>query len=174
MKIFTLFLSSLLAGLFVIIPPTSAQQQRNCGQFEAEERIRNENSELYQRILHDNKELEDFTQKYAAQESNNRGIVYIIPVVFHIIHDNGNENISNEQVYDAIRRLNEDYRKLNADTSTIFSEFKSIASDSEIEFRLAQKDPNGNCTNGIVRKISQETYKGSVCWSVSRWQEINT
>ena len=168
MKKITFFLFSLFIGLFFLVPVFS-QEQGFCGQFQAEERIRNENPELYHRFLLNNKELEDFTQEYTVQESNNRGIVYIIPVVFHIIHDNGNENISNEQIYDAVRKLNEDYRKLNADTSTIFSEFKSISSDSEIEFRLAQKDPNGNCTNGIVRKVSQETYKGSDCWSVSRW-----
>ena len=169
MKKITLFLSSLLSGLFLIVPPSSAQQQRNCGQFEAEERIKNEHSESYPRIIRDNEELEHYTQKYAARESNNRGTVYVIPVVFHIIHNNGKENISNEQVYDAVKRLNEDYRKLNSDTSTIFPAFKSISSDSEIEFRLAQKDPDGNCTNGIVRKVSEETYKGNDSWSISRW-----
>ena len=36
-------------------------------------------------------------------------------MVFHIIHDNGPENITDAQVYDAIRVLNEDYNKQNPD-----------------------------------------------------------
>lgn len=34
---------------------------------------------------------------------------YVIPVVFHIIHDYGTENISDAQIYDEMRILNEDY-----------------------------------------------------------------
>src|SRR6202007_3206756 len=43
----------------------------------------------------------------------------------------------------------------------IIPQFKGIAADLEIEFRLAQKDPAGNCTNGITRHASTETYSGS-------------
>ncbi|MDF2437603.1 MAG: hypothetical protein K0Q95_1979 [Bacteroidota bacterium] len=77
--------------------------------------------------------------------------VYIIPVVFHVLHQNGVENISDAQILDQIRILNEDYRKQNADISAVVSSFTAIAADSEIEFRLAKKDPTGNCTNGIDR-----------------------
>lgn len=78
-----------------------------------------------------------------------------IPVVVHIIHDNGNGNITDEQVYDALRILNEDYNRMNADTAqtrnTINAPFKPIAGVMDVHFKLAKLDPNGNCTNGIVR-----------------------
>ncbi|MFH2095937.1 MAG: M43 family zinc metalloprotease, partial [Bacteroidota bacterium] len=59
---------------------------------------------------------------------------------------------------DAIRVMNEDYRKMNPDTGTIIPEFKGIAADTRIEFRLAKIDPDGNCTEGITRTASKKTY----------------
>ncbi|HQZ43571.1 MAG TPA: hypothetical protein PK735_11845, partial [Flavobacteriales bacterium] len=47
-------------------------------------------------------ELEVFTQEFALDASRGGGS-YTIPVVFHIIHENGPENISDEQVFDAMR-----------------------------------------------------------------------
>lgn len=94
---------------------------------------------------------------------------YIIPVVFHIIHQYGIENISDEQVKDAIRTLNEDFRKRNADTVNTIPLFKPIAADCEIEFRLAQKDPNGNPTNGIERIASVYTNLGNDSSKLNPW-----
>lgn len=85
---------------------------------------------------------------------------YIIPIVFHIIHEYGAENISDAQVKDAVRILNEDYQKLNADTTAVSTTFQPIMGEANLEFRLAQKDPFGNCTNGIERIYSQETNIG--------------
>jgi len=102
---------------------------------------------------------------------------YTIAVVFHIIHDYGSENISDAQILDEMRILNEDYRKLNADTSFIVPAFQGIVDDTEIEFRLAQKDPQGNCTNGIERIASSETYIGDEssklnCWDRSKYLNV--
>lgn len=89
--------------------------------------------------------------------SGSRNISYIIPVVFHIIHNNGPENISNEQVEDAIKVMNEDFQMLNADVNNVHSNFAHLVADIEIEFVLAKKDPNGDCTNGITRTQSTLT-----------------
>lgn len=82
---------------------------------------------------------------------------YIIPVVVHVIHNGGPENISRDQVLDAIARLNEDFRRLNPDTGNTRAIWNGIAADMNIEFRLATKDPNGECTDGIVRVMSGQT-----------------
>lgn len=85
----------------------------------------------------------------------------IIPVVFHIIHGYGPENISKEQVEDAIARLNIDYQKLNDDTlagTNTWAGFNAIRANCNFEFRLAKIDPNGNCTDGIVRSHDERTY----------------
>lgn len=89
------------------------------------------------------------------------GTVYTIPVVFHILHTNGVENISDEQVFDAVAVLNRDFRKLNADANTVKSDFLGLVADAEIQFRLATKAPNGTCFNGITRTVSSLTDGGS-------------
>lgn len=111
----------------------------------------------------------------SAQRNGNEALqtggppTYIIPVVFHIIHDYGSENITNAQVLDAVSILNRDYRKNNADTSFIVPAFTAIATDTKIEFRLANLDPNGNCTNGIDRLASPETYVGDDGSKLNYW-----
>jgi PKD repeat protein len=74
-----------------------------------------------------------------------------IPVVVHIIHAGGPENISDRQVNSAIDQLNTDYQKLNADTANTVPVFRARAAAIGFRFRLAKKDPNGNCTTGITR-----------------------
>lgn len=103
---------------------------------------------------------------------NNRSSVpslYIIPVVFHVVHDYGIENISDAQIMDAVSILNTDFRKQNSDTSLIVAPFAPLAADCDIEFRLAQIDPNGNCTNGIDRIPSMETYVGDNGCKLNQW-----
>ena len=81
----------------------------------------------------------------------------IIPVVFHVIHNGGINNISKAQIEDAIYHINLDYSRTNSDTSETDSLFKSRAADCQIEFRLAQIDPWGNCTDGIDRVYDERT-----------------
>lgn len=96
------------------------------------------------------------------QKSHERGIIkYTIPVVFHILHQGGPENILNEQVYSAIQHMNEGYQKSNPEWPNVVSDFLPIVADIQIEFVLAKKDPNGNCTSGITRTYSSETNSGN-------------
>jgi PKD repeat protein len=138
-----------------------------CGTTEVRNRVFND---FYQWRIQDSidrQELSDFTRHYeqSGDASRDRGQIYIIPVVFHIVHMGGVENISDFQVYDAIRILNEDYRKMNSDTTAIVQPFKSIAGDVEIEFRLATKDPSGNCHKGITRTYSANTVDQGINFS---------
>jgi hypothetical protein len=61
---------------------------------------------------------------------------YVCPVVVHVIHNNGPENISDCQIVEAINQANEQ----------LMSPF-----DTRIRLQLANIDPSGNCTNGIER-----------------------
>ncbi len=104
----------------------------------------------------------------------------IIPVVFHIIHKGGPENISRAQVEDAIAKLNIDYNKLNADTTAAYSwpAFAGRRANCQIEFRLAKIDPQGNCTDGIIRHYDPQTNyayfttMSQYAWSPSRYMNI--
>jgi len=73
--------------------------------------------------------------------------VYIIPIVFHIIHAgeaiNKGLNISRTQVYNQFEALNQDFRKRNLDTLRSPAKFRQVAADTKIEFALARIDPAG-------------------------------
>ena len=97
-----------------------------------------------------------------------KAIVYKIPVVFHILHNGGTENISNEQVMDALYILNRDFRLLNSDANDVIYAFNALnpsatctPADIDVEFVLATKAPNGNCFNGITRTNSPNTIEPS-------------
>lgn len=90
---------------------------------------------------------------------------YIIPVVVHVVHLNGPENISDAQIYDAIRILNEDFAAMNSDISQVVPSFTSVVGNGDVEFRLATKDPNGNCHKGITRTYSNNTYDTGPTWT---------
>lgn len=82
---------------------------------------------------------------------------YTIPLVFHILHLDGVENISDAQVLDEVNILNRDYQKQNADTIAIIPTFTNNIANVGFSFKLATIDPNGNCTNGIVRHYTSKT-----------------
>lgn len=87
-------------------------------------------------------------------------IVYEIPVVVHVIYNNfanGITNISDAQIYSQIDILNKDYSRLNADTTFTYPMFKGVAANVKIRFCLANTDPNGSVTNGIVRVFNKKT-----------------
>ncbi|REJ80883.1 MAG: T9SS C-terminal target domain-containing protein [Bacteroidetes bacterium] len=123
-------------------------------------------------ILRIQQQLEDFTRDYSRNYRQSRPDgtpIYIIPVVFHILHNYGQENISDAQVMDAMRIINEDFNKRNADTTVITPSFQGIAADAQIEFRLANLDPNGNCTNGIDRIVTNKTYVANNSSKLNPW-----
>lgn len=105
-----------------------------------------------------------------------QGSITYIPVVFHVIHNDGMENITQAQIMDQIRILNEDFRKkagTNGDKST-----EATAADMEFEFRLAQLDPNGNRHDGINRIKStltegaNDNVKSLIRWNTSKYLNI--
>jgi PKD repeat protein len=105
----------------------------------------------------DDAEFDMLSKKGGAEKAT----IYKIPVVFHVLHMNGVENISDEQILDALALLNRDYRKQNADTANVHPDFAGMPADIEIEFVLATKAPNGNCFKGITRTYNTISYDGS-------------
>lgn len=75
----------------------------------------------------------------------------IIPVVFHIFHESGLENISRENVLLALERLNKDFDNNHENLPQTPEVFRNISADIDVRFVLATKDPQGNCTDGINR-----------------------
>jgi len=159
-----------------------AQQNNFCGQVEMNEKYFQQHPEVKQQ----RDALEIFTANYTANyylqlQQNSRAsdtIQYIIPVVFHIMHDYGDENISKAQILDVIRIMNEDYQKRNPDTSQVIPFFQPIMGNVQVEFRLAQLDPDGICTDGITRHQTNLTNGGDdalkeiVNWPADKYLNI--
>jgi PKD repeat protein len=69
--------------------------------------------------------------------------VFFIPVVVHVIHNEGEEKIKEAQVHSQLRALNRDFRRYPGTVG-----FGSGV-DMQIEFALARRDPWGEPTGGI-------------------------
>lgn len=98
-----------------------------------------------EKLLGDQKklDLDAYTYISTRVKSQHKSLTtYTIPVVVHIVHQGGSENISDAQVQTAIANFN-----------TIYSK----NSGEQIQFCLAQTDPNGNPTTGITRNFSSLT-----------------
>ncbi len=84
-----------------------------------------------------------------------------VPIVIHVVHDFGNENIPDNVIFDAVAYWNKVYLKQNPDTISVIEPFKKWVGNSYIRFHLATIDPQGNPTKGIVRHHSYLTFAGS-------------
>ena len=98
--------------------------------------------------------IEDHTRQFIMnQENRSSAPVITIPVVVHVVWNTAAENISDAQILSQIEVLNEDFRRLNSDADNVWGQ----AADTEIEFCLANVDPNGNATTGITRTQTSNT-----------------
>ena len=143
-------------GVLLVFISTFGFAQERCG-FSIGNKIKQANNPNWI------KQQVEFEYQLKALENKNGGqnlrvtaIIYKIPVVVHVIHNNAsnfiggtnNTNISDEQIKSQIIVLNEDYRKK---VGTNGFNTNSVGADMEIEFELAQKDSQGNATTGITR-----------------------
>lgn len=105
-------------------------------------------------------DIEQFTRHFENTETSTQAdfqrgtIQYKIPVVVHVVYNTTLQNITDAQVQSQIDALNRDYQLLNSDTISIPTAFKPFMADCKIQFCLAQRDPAGYPTTGIVRKAT--------------------
>lgn len=139
----TQYLSTMMKmlPLFVLISvvlPAAAQSDNNerCG---------------FKRI-EDTDQFEHWLNVRQASSAGLSNKTYRVPVVVHVIHAGESVgegfNYSSERIESQIRTLNEDFRRKEG--SPGFNSHPD-GEDTQIEFVLAQIDPQGNPTNGIVR-----------------------
>jgi PKD repeat protein len=155
-KFRTLFIGFLAA----LSLSANAQMPHFCSQHTATERLFEEHPEWVPQYRHSAEYLEEFTRNFHEERSGGQE-VYIVPIVFHVIHLNGSENISDEQIYNAVSILNRDFNLENADISAVVPAFQGITANCGIRFALAARDPQGNCTKGINRIVSSLTETGT-------------
>lgn len=125
--------------------------------------------------------LKDYLVHNEFKQSKKAGVV-TIPVVVHVLYSSTAMNISEAQIASQIKVLNDDFRKLNADFSTVVpSYFQGNAADMELAFCMATKKPDGSSTTGIERKsvtasfnFDDNYYKttGLVAWDPTKYLNI--
>ncbi len=97
------------------------------------------------------------------QSQLNRGInaVRRITIVFHVIYNPASATdvyVSDAEIQEIIDILNQDYTRTNPDVGNTRAIFTGVASGVNLNFCLAQTDPNGNVTTGIVRVDTNEDF----------------
>ena len=107
-------------------------------------------------------QAENFLQQYQSEVSSRNMMTTNIPVVVHVFHTGQSvgtatstgANPSDAQIMSAISNMN------NAFTHTgPYASLTGYTSTLDVNFSLAQRDPNGNATSGIVRHdVSGETW----------------
>ncbi|MBA3648826.1 MAG: T9SS type A sorting domain-containing protein [Chitinophagales bacterium] len=150
MKIYLLFLAILFAGSSTLSAQTP---HRTCGTVEHLEWLKQQDPALSQRM----QDIENFTQIYMAAHPSEARTIVTIPVVVHVVYNTSSQNISDAQVQAQISQLNQDYARTNSDAGNTPSVWQSTAVNTNVQFCLAQRDPNGNATTGIIHKSTSVT-----------------
>ncbi len=158
-----------LLFLIVLISSTKAQDDRaefyhakTCYSHELDERFLSQgnNREIYKARK---KVYKEAARKYLLNRANkSTNAIRTISIVVHVVY-NGSTGSTDVAVTDAdineiISILNEDYTRTNPDASDTRAIFNSVVGDAQLNFCLAQTDPSGNPTTGIVRVDTDEDY----------------
>ena len=147
-KIILLLVLLSVAGLSI-----NAQKEK-CATMKHWEKIKEMDPDAQHRM----EQLELQTRNWIKSNQGQRSaLIVTIPVVVHVVYHTDTENVSESQINSQIVVLNEDFRKLNTDTLSPSHPFYPLMGDSEIEFCLAQQDPDGNISNGITRTFTNST-----------------
>ena len=159
----------------------SFSQTRNCGTMDHLNQIRQNDPTVDQRMQMEEITVQNWINNNPESSSSS---IITIPVVVHVVYKTSSQNISNTAIYSQITVLNEDFRKLNADASSVPSAFSGVAADCQIEFCLAVRDPSGNTTTGITRTyttsssfstnddVKHNSSGGKDAWSTSDYLNI--
>ena len=126
--------------LFACLVLNFAQAQEQCGTDAIHEKMMAANPEYAKRM----RDFDALPHNTTTKRMTPATATYIIPVVVHVMHKGEalgqGTNISDEKIRNMIKFLNQSYS--NAFSTSI---------DTGIQFALAVRNPQGQCTNGITR-----------------------
>ena len=129
--------------------PTQTPRRRTCAHMVVHELLAETQPEYRDRRLKAEEQTRNSINSGQAMRVTAKLIT--IPVVVHVVHRTGDENITKAQVKSQIDVLNRDFRAKNADKSKVPAVWKSLVIDPRIQFALATRDPRGKPTDGITR-----------------------
>lgn len=142
-----------------LLKQASSEDQISCGSHHLMQKMDQEAPGFQQQS---DQMLEEIQQRESHAKGTKTEEVHIIPVVFHVVYENEVENVPDSVIMNQLRVMNECFRRTNADTSSMRSDFDGLVGDARIEFVMAQKDPKGNTTNGITRTETTVGHFGGI------------
>lgn len=172
MRLSPLSVKTILVSFLLFCNCHYAYTQFNCGADTYTGRLL-EKKELLQKVL----QVRNSWVAYKRNGISGRRAedLYTLPVVFHIIHKNGPENIPDAVVLDAFQRLNDAFAN-----RAFYDQGSGV--DTKIQFCMAKKDPNGNFTTGITRTyadlltvnplVNQDLLESLIKWDPDRYINI--
>ncbi|MCB9178426.1 MAG: T9SS type A sorting domain-containing protein [Flavobacteriales bacterium] len=115
-----------------------------------------------------------------------RGGTLTVPVVVHVVWNTAAENVSTGTINALLAEMNADFNGTNGDLNQVRPTFSGVVGNPGIQFCLAQVDPNGAATTGIVRVQTSDTWfdpdnetdnmkfapTGSNAWDPTRYLNI--
>ena len=134
-------------------------------------------------------QIENQTAAFIQQQKNNGNStqsVVTIPVVFHVVYNTAAQNISDAKCIAQLNQLNLDFSRMNSDAGNTPAAFAGLASNTQIQFCLAQRDPNGLATTGIIHKsttvssfssndnVKRSNNGGDNAWDATKYLNIWT
>ncbi|MEM6772674.1 MAG: M43 family zinc metalloprotease, partial [Bacteroidota bacterium] len=107
--------------------------------------------------------------EYARKGAKSLPPPYTLPIVFHIVHDNGPENISDADILRSLEFTNQAF------ANTDYYD-QGTGVDTRVQFCLARRSPDNLPTNGINRIVSAQytdleaTAEDRDMKDLSRWE----
>ena len=130
-------------------------ERRTCGTSEYHSRLLETDPRYRERYIRNQAFINAYLRRNL--DAGLRTGVVTIPVVVHVVWNTAAQNISDAQIQSQIDVLNQDYRKLNLDISSVPSVFAPLEADVRLQFQLAARDPNCGATTGITRTQTSVT-----------------
>ena len=181
LKVAALIFSSL--ATFAQVP-----SQRSCGTLDHHEYLKQTRPNYVNDLNQYNQMIDQYLLNQASNAAVSKGSampIVTIPVVVHIVYRTAAENITNAQAISQVQVLNDDFAKLNIDANKVTQPtFSTVAAGANIRFCLAQRDPNGNPTTGVVRytttvtafntndNVKNSATGGATAWDVTKYVNI--
>jgi hypothetical protein len=115
-------------------------------------------------------------RKAQLQLLRTQGTTVYIPIVFHVVLTNPSV-VTDAQIQNQVDQLNKDFGGLNSDSTLIPAAFKTLFAKSNIQFKLAQRNPNDEASTGIERittshaqfSISDNSVKYTAAGGANAW-----
>lgn len=156
-------LSKLVLTLFALAPTLSlyGQEANRCATVEYTQDKKNLFPGLQATEQEMSRQVHNMVQsaqhkKYAQHSVST---VITIPVVFHVVYNTTthNNSVSATRIQSQLDVLNKDFSKTNTDIVNIPSVWQPLAANTQIQFCMATRKPNGDWTNGIERRQTAMT-----------------